>query len=207
MFFIFVSMLFVGAVSAFEVVKELPPAEVKDTSCSPSWHQIIPTADRFVLVMYNNAAVLDRETCLVWERMPGWFEMNGKEGPYLLLKQSSWEEATYSCESKNTGGRKGWHLPTVEQLMTLADPTLFHQDIIPPLPTGHPFILDKIYGDIPRAYFWTLTTSQFGPDYAKTGYFGDYITPGNGQKGNGGDTAHHWCVRGGQSHDYVSNPN
>lgn len=132
MSFIFVSMLFVGAVSAdskFEIGEKYY-LEVIDTSCSPSWHRIIPAEDRFALVMYGNAAVLDRETCLVWERMPGWFEYTGDDGPYLSLEQSSWEMAMFSCISKNTGGRKGWHLPTIEQLMSLADPTLFNQGII-----------------------------------------------------------------------------
>ena len=66
----------------------------------------------------------------MWERMPGWFEYTGDDGPYLSLEQSSWEMAVFSCEPKNTGGRKGWHLPTIEQPMSLADPTLFNQGII-----------------------------------------------------------------------------
>ncbi len=91
--------------------------------------------------------------------------------------------------------------------MSLADPTLFNQGIIPPLPTGHPFILDPIYpkGTV-RASFWSLTTSPLGLDYARAGYFGEYITPSNLEKGIYGDVAYQWCVRGGQSHDIVPYP-
>src|SRR5687768_10756564 len=35
----------------------------------PAWSEILPPATRFSLVL-NNAAVLDRETGLVWERAP-----------------------------------------------------------------------------------------------------------------------------------------
>jgi hypothetical protein len=69
MFLIFVSMIFVGSVSAgsqLEIGEKYYP-ELIDTSCSPSWHQNIPAEDRFVPVMYNDAAMLDRETCLVRE--------------------------------------------------------------------------------------------------------------------------------------------
>lgn len=37
----------------------------------PSWDQKLPAATRFVVLMdWNNEAVLDRETGLVWEQAP-----------------------------------------------------------------------------------------------------------------------------------------
>ncbi len=39
---------------------------------TPSWNQQLPASTRFiVLANWSNAAVLDRETGLVWERSPG----------------------------------------------------------------------------------------------------------------------------------------
>ena len=38
---------------------------------NPSWDQQIPAGQRFIVLSnWNNAAVLDRETGLVWERSP-----------------------------------------------------------------------------------------------------------------------------------------
>ena len=46
-----------------------PDGTVQTTAAAPTWHQILPAAQRFVMVM-NNQAVLDRETGLVWEKSP-----------------------------------------------------------------------------------------------------------------------------------------
>ena len=47
-----------------------PDGTKQSTASAPTWHQILPAADRFKLVMNSNAAVLDRETGLVWEKSP-----------------------------------------------------------------------------------------------------------------------------------------
>lgn len=44
-----------------------PDGTRQTTAASPPWCQILPAAQRFVLVM-NDDAVLDRETGLVWQR-------------------------------------------------------------------------------------------------------------------------------------------
>ncbi len=77
-----------------------------------SWSNIIPTAKRFVVLGdFNNEAVLDRETGLVWERSP---DPNSR----------TWYDAVRSCWLRQVGGRMGWHLPTVEELGSLVDPTV-----------------------------------------------------------------------------------
>ena len=102
-------------------------------AAAPPWCKIIPTDERFVLVMYNNGAVLDRETGLVWE----------KDTSDTLY---DWSDALEYCYEARIGGRCGWRLPTVAELRTLTDRTES-----PSLPDGHPFTnaRDKNY--------WTST--------------------------------------------------
>jgi len=65
--------------------------------------------------------VLDKETGLVWERAPSSGMMN-------------WDTAVCNCYDKYLGGRKGWRLPTIEELTSFVDP-----NNNPTLPVGHPF--------------------------------------------------------------------
>ena len=104
------------------------------TASLPPWCQILPAAQRFVLVM-NNEAVLDRETGLVWER-------------YTSDTKQDWVYATLVCRWATIGGRNGWRLPTVDELATLVDGTA---DGVK-LPAGHPFLNAK------AARYWSSTT-------------------------------------------------
>lgn len=118
------------------------------SAASPSWHQILPAANRFELVMYVNIlrgyeAVLDRETGLVWQR-------NTSDAQY------TWEGADAYCHQAEIGGRKGWRLPTVEELSTLIDP--FRTN--PCLPENHPFTNMKMSG------YWSSTTPVNSTDLA-----------------------------------------
>ena len=104
-----------------------PDGSRQTSAATPSWHQILPAADRFELVMYVNLlrgfeAVLDRETGLVWQR-------NTSDTLY------NWEDANVFCHQTEIGGRKGWRLPTIEELSTLIDP--FRTN--PSVPDNHPF--------------------------------------------------------------------
>lgn len=140
----------------------------------PTWSQKLPASERFVLVL-DNAAVLDKETGLVWEKSPS-------------TSTYTWTDAIYHCADLNVGGRKGWHIPTVEQLASLQDTSVGGS---PKLPTGHPFIAVQSY------YYWSATTNASTTTNAwdvsfLAGDVGNYVKTGN-------DYA--WCVRGGQSHD------
>ncbi len=89
----------------------------------PSWHQILPADKRFVLAM-NDEAVLDKETGLVWARNAN------------LFGEKSWHIAQSDCCNVIIGGRKGWRIPTIDELTSLVDTT----QSAPALPSGHPFI-------------------------------------------------------------------
>ena len=76
---------------------------------TPSWDQQLPASTRFiVLTNWGNAAVLDRETGLVWEQSPS--TLGG-----------SWYTASANCILSETGGRTGWRLPSIQELMSLVD--------------------------------------------------------------------------------------
>src|SRR4029450_13632773 len=78
---------------------------------TPSWDQKLPASTRFIVLSnWNNEAVLDRETGLVWEQSPS-------------STGVSWLGAHTSCLVLNKGGRKGWRIPTAQELVSLVDPT------------------------------------------------------------------------------------
>lgn len=142
----------------------------------PTWSMKLPAAERFVVLAdFNNEAVLDKETGLVWERTPA------STIPF-------WTAAAESCVQKVVGDRRGWRLPSVEELASLVDP----QQSDPALPIGHPF------GNIQNAY-WSDTTTMAHPTSTWVVLFGD-----NGGVMSIDKTTSNclvWCVRGGQGHD------
>ncbi len=143
-----------------------------------TWDTVITGAARFrVLTGFNTAAVLDRETGLVWERSPD-------------TSPRSWLDAHRFCVDRGVGNRhrKGWRLPTVQELLTLMDPT---QDT-PFLPPGHPF--SNVQSDL----YWSATT--FGGDPAAlawgAGFENDLTEPG-ARFALKSTPALVWCVRSG----------
>lgn len=147
-----------------------------------SWDLKLAGSPRFV-TLWNGAVVLDRETQLVWERSPS-------------TALSTWEGALRDCYSKKVGDRKGWRLPTVEELFSLVDPSVNFPG--PTLPTSHPFI------DIQSAPYWSITSRQdvtssspqlnaWGVDFSGGGI-------ASGQK-NGSSSMRVWCVRGGHGYN------
>jgi hypothetical protein len=140
---------------------------------TPSWDQTLPTSTRFIILSnFASAAVLDRETGLVWERSPETATVD-------------WNSARSSCISKNVGGRKGWRLPAIAELTSLVDPT---QN--PALPAGHPFTT------VLSARYISASTSRINTPSAWGVDFGEF---GNGPVINLTkiDAEHRvWCVRG-----------
>ena len=163
-------------------MKTLDQAPAKD-EVIPPWSQTLPANDtgdpcnsaRFKCVM-GGAAVLDRETGLVWEQSP---DTTGR----------NWYSALAYCYKKSLGNRKGWRLPTVEELTSLIDPT----QIDLALPSGHPFSSNV---DVP--YHWSATTYAGDTAQAWLVSISSGLVVDPYTKVGGGRA---WCVRGGQGVD------
>lgn len=143
-----------------------------------SWDDKIPNAtQRFkLLTEFGGAAVLDKETQLVWEQSP--FPM-----------PLSWGQASDSCINKAVGARRGWRLPSVVELMSLLDPTI---QITPALPTGHPFMLDPM-----GSVYWSASSNVQSPT---TLAWSVSLSSGGGASiSNKTSVFHFWCVRSGTS--------
>jgi hypothetical protein len=100
-----------------------PPAQAVDAVgpyyADPAWDQSLPVATRFVvLTNWASAAVLDKETGLVWERSPSstTFKWQNAIDPTLSARRH--------CTALITGGRKGWRLPPTPELASLIDPSV-----------------------------------------------------------------------------------
>ncbi len=139
--------------------------EIQDL-IQPVWSRVLPASERFVLVMNNDEAVLDRETGLVWEKSPSTTTMN-------------WYDAIAHCYTMEVGGRKGWRLPTVEELASLA-----------PLPAGHPF-------QNVQSFYWSATTDAGSTSFAWHVGLGNDVVFSVAKSFN----VFVWCVRGGHGYD------
>ena len=121
-----------------------PPGSTMKTldEIPPTWSQTLSASDRFELVL-NNEAVLDKETGLVWAK-----------DAYNYKKE--WMDAVIYCIDLTIGNRKGWRLPTVQELASLVDP----DQSSPALPVGHPF--NNVQSDL----YWSSTTCDALTDNA-----------------------------------------
>jgi hypothetical protein len=96
-----------------------------------------PADDRFVVLSdWNNEAVLDRKTGLVWERSAN-------------VSFTNWPGAQYRCDILLLGKHKGWRLPTIFELATPVDPTVPSPG--PILLAGHPFT-------VASSFDWSATS-------------------------------------------------
>jgi hypothetical protein len=103
---------------------------------TPAWNRIIPAKNRFVNAL-DGTAVLDQESGLVWAKSP-------------TSAKDTWYSALEYCTRLTLGGRKGWRLPTIEELASLVDPS--NRD--PALPIGHPFTVNG-------EYYWSSSTCVY----------------------------------------------
>jgi Protein of unknown function (DUF1566) len=143
---------------------------------SRSWSTALPSEQRFVVLgAFNNQAVLDKNTGLVWERSP-------------IRDSTHWPAAQYACLNATTGGQMGWRLPSISELTSLVDPA----NMNPSLPTGSPFDLGG------QAFFWSATRRALFDDLAwgvnirDGGFVDDYEFF---------LSVSAWCVRGGANAD------
>ncbi|MFZ1748528.1 MAG: DUF1566 domain-containing protein [Nitrospirales bacterium] len=141
-----------------------PPASAVDGAGNPvatgatppAWDKVLPANDtgdscrssRFTCVM-GGQAVLDNETGLVWEKAPETF-------------LGYWTDARGACMNKNVGGRRGWRLPSIQELSSLVDMSFTDEHGLN-VPPGHPFILDNA---AELRGFWSATKNALDPNLA-----------------------------------------
>ena len=117
-----------------------------------------------VLTNFASAAVLDRETGLVWEKSPDTTIHN-------------WGGALFTYTRRPTGNRKGWRLPSMPELASLIDPSVTAPG--PTLPPGHPFT------NVQSDFYWSATAEADVPTIAwGVGFFSGLVDY-NGKTGAG----------------------
>ena len=137
------------------------------------WDQAHATAERFVLVM-GEEGVLDKDTGLVWQKSP-------------LTDLMPWPSARAHCLNYIVEGRKGWRVPSVNELASLVDPTIGG----PALPAGHPFI------GVQSLIYWSatqtgsLSSTTLVPQWVV--HFGSGLVAPTPKSASGLA----WCVRSG----------
>ena len=137
-----------------------------------NWQQAHPAAQRFVILPdFNNDAVLDKDTNLIWELSP-------------TATPVTWNEARATCTTRMTGGQKGWRLPAPAEMRSLVGPAV--DSPIPNIPPGHPFL------NIQATSYWTVVPEANQPSYAR--YVDAFL--GNVLSFIKIYTYPVWCVRG-----------
>ena len=182
-----ITMLFFPVTGIAADPAALSPIIQKLDQIPPTWSKTLSAAERFGLVL-NGAAVLDKETGLVWEQSPS-------------TTAIPWAVAQTHCNGLTTGGRLGWRLPTLQELASLVDTSIPSPG--PTLPSGHPFSnVQPSNSMLPN--YWSATTQIRGAlDWAwgvnfYLGSLADVDGPGSTNKVS---PNYVWCVRGGQGVD------
>ena len=148
----------------------------------PAWHQTLSSngcgSARWSCEM-GNAAVLDNETGLVWEKTPS------------NVTALDWLTATQVCDQAQTGGRMGWRLPTAEELLTIHDPSTYQ------LPVNNPF------SGANGSNFWSSTSAP--NDGSSARYVGFNFNSASTTSNKHDDSvAGAWCVRGQHGQDFAT---
>ena len=152
------------------------------TSCC-SWDKKINDAQRRFQVLsdFNDKAVLDKETGLVWEREPA-------------IQTFAWPNARLLCAQKAVGERGGWRLPAFSEMASLVDPTVI-DSAVPRVPAGHPFL------NVKPGMYWTATLFAEEPGFALAVNFafvaGSDAAMGVTDANIAGGQYYVWAVRGG----------
>ena len=134
-----------------------------------NWDKNLPSDSRFtVLTDFNNQAVRDNNTGLVWEQAP-----DGNAGTGAAAK--------LHCLRKVVGGTKGWRLPAVAELVSLQDPSL----TAPFVPT--------VFSGVQDGY-WSATADVTNPTLQ--GWVVGFNNTGDAGVSQYNNFAFVWCVRG-----------
>lgn len=122
--------------------------------------------------------VLDKETKLIWTR--------NVTMPCSSDDACNWHEAVQYVRDTMIGGRRGWRLPSVEELLSLID---MSQGSKPKLPAGNPFV------NVTDTLYWTMTIAE---DDSSSVWI---VNINYGNVTNTGTKQHRYCVwpvRGGK---------
>lgn len=169
------AIILIGAFSLLAYTQLQSHTQEKDeliATVIKNWQQAHPAAQRFViLAAFNNDAVLDKDTSLIWELSP-------------IPTRVTWNEARTTCATRTTGGEKGWRLPAPAEMRSLVGPAV--DSPVPNIPPGHPFL-----NILPTSY-WTVVPEANQPTYAR--YVDAFL--GNVLSFIKIYTYPVWCVRG-----------
>ncbi|MFH2066759.1 MAG: DUF1566 domain-containing protein [Pseudomonadota bacterium] len=141
----------------------------------PSWHQKLPVSERFVSVM-DNEAVLDKETGLVWARNAN---LDGKK---------DWQDAINYCYQISIADRKGWRLPTIDELASIID---MSQNGEPKVPPG-------VFINVQSAVYWSSTIYEGDSTHAWAVYMSGGSVVHMYERNLEKWTFYVWPVRGGK---------
>jgi uncharacterized protein DUF1566 len=159
----------------------------------PAWDQKLQCdtqamCPRFIVLLnWNSEAVLDRETGLVWERAPSATKMPAAPPAGSL---GGIQAATH-CNDRTVGNRRGWRVPSIQELMSLVDPSQPFVSGIPQLPLGHPF-------QFPPNIFGIWSSNPYFNDPRFHWYYDVHFFGGTGIASDASEF-NVWCVRGGSA--------
>jgi hypothetical protein len=159
-----------------------------------SWSTELIGKQRWKLLStFNNTAVLDGETGLVWEQSPD-------------ASTSDWYAASQTCLAKNVGNRQGWRLPSIQELSSLIDPSTAVGGSF--LPAGNPF--SNVQASAASVGYWS-STGAIGTPVADgtispvSAYAVNFYNSGPGgwlsAEGKLAVALKAWCVRTGSGPD------
>lgn len=134
------------------------------------WDTKNPSASRFVvLAAFANAAVLDKNTGLVWEQAP-------------TATQKDWRQAREDCLERTVGGTKGWRLPSVVELNSVQDPSL-----------AAPFVPATVFTGVLPLSYWSESSYLGAPGFT---WVVSFQVNGVAPVDPGRTDFQVWCVRG-----------
>ncbi len=143
-------------------------------------HRELSPNQRWGLV-YGGQAILDRETGLVWKRTVA----------SVPAGTASWWAALEACRNDRTGGRGGWHLPSVEEITSLhpIDPVAPFTNIVKKDGPSSPFV------------YWTSSREEVSSPQPASDQQAYWVSiKANGalevQRGRLSNPMGYFCVRG-----------
>jgi hypothetical protein len=140
---------------------------------APAGGAVTQPLPRFtVLADYNNAAVRDNSTGLVWEQNP-------------IATTSDWGGARNACINKNVGGMRGWRLPSVVELASLIDPSL-----------PAPYVPAPMFTGLQQNSYWSATSVEATTNNTTSGKWSVNLADGLAGTSSKGTFLNVWCVRG-----------